>query len=231
MADDLIAAATVMLGRDGPGGAEVLMVRRSSRLAFAGGMWVFPGGRLDPADYGGHIANLDAANLDAAYLDAAERRAAAREAFEETRMVVDPASLVRWSHWTPPDHGQSHRFSTAFFVGPAPDGDVVVDRGEIREYRWMTPETALGLHADHQIELAPPTFITLVQLGEASTLARWLEHPPAAVEHFSTVIAADGDTMVALYHGDVGYETAEVTVPGPRHRLEMGPTAWRYLRD
>ena len=28
------------------------MVRRTSRLAFAGGMWVFPGGRVDPAEEG-----------------------------------------------------------------------------------------------------------------------------------------------------------------------------------
>ena len=48
---DAVPAATVVLLRDAPGvGLETLMVRRSSKLEFAGGMWVFPGGRVDPDD-------------------------------------------------------------------------------------------------------------------------------------------------------------------------------------
>ena len=44
-------AATVMLVRDvDAGGIEVLMVRRAAAAAFAGGMYVFPGGRVDEAD-------------------------------------------------------------------------------------------------------------------------------------------------------------------------------------
>ena len=39
-------AATVVLLRDGAGGLETLLLRRNSRIAF-GGMWVFPGGRVD----------------------------------------------------------------------------------------------------------------------------------------------------------------------------------------
>ena len=45
-----IPAATVILLRDQESGLEALMVRRSSRLQF-GGMWVFPGGRIDPDDH------------------------------------------------------------------------------------------------------------------------------------------------------------------------------------
>ena len=37
-----IPAATVVLLRDAPGGLETLMLRRNSKLAFAGGAWVFP---------------------------------------------------------------------------------------------------------------------------------------------------------------------------------------------
>lgn len=43
-------AATVILVREAPAGAEVLLVRRHSGIAFMGGVWVFPGGRQDPAD-------------------------------------------------------------------------------------------------------------------------------------------------------------------------------------
>ena len=49
---DAAPAATVVLLRDGDDGLEVLLARRSSKLAFHGGAWVFPGGRIDPDDYG-----------------------------------------------------------------------------------------------------------------------------------------------------------------------------------
>jgi glyoxylase-like metal-dependent hydrolase (beta-lactamase superfamily II)/8-oxo-dGTP pyrophosphatase MutT (NUDIX family) len=43
-------AATIILARDAAHGVEVLMQRRASELAFAGGAYVFPGGSLDAAD-------------------------------------------------------------------------------------------------------------------------------------------------------------------------------------
>src|SRR5260370_5837324 len=43
-------AATVMLGRDGPGGMEVFMLRRNLNSDFVGGAYVFPGGAVDEAD-------------------------------------------------------------------------------------------------------------------------------------------------------------------------------------
>jgi hypothetical protein len=50
------------------------------------------------------------------------------------------------------------------------------------------------------------------------------------VEHFATRIAVDGSEIVAMYHGDSGYETAEPNLGGARHRLLMGST-WNYERD
>ena len=44
-------AATVVLVRDGSEGLEVLLVQRNKAVQHMGGMWVFPGGKVDPADY------------------------------------------------------------------------------------------------------------------------------------------------------------------------------------
>lgn len=44
-------AATVMLVRDAEAGLEVFMLRRNLAAVFAGGMYVFPGGRVDDADH------------------------------------------------------------------------------------------------------------------------------------------------------------------------------------
>ena len=48
-----IPAATVVIFRHGedPGPPEILMTIRSREMVFAGGMAVFPGGRVDPADF------------------------------------------------------------------------------------------------------------------------------------------------------------------------------------
>ena len=43
-------AATLVLVREHGGALEALMMRRHSAIAFMGGMWVFPGGRMDAAD-------------------------------------------------------------------------------------------------------------------------------------------------------------------------------------
>jgi 8-oxo-dGTP pyrophosphatase MutT (NUDIX family) len=43
-------AATLLLLREREAQLEVLMMRRRQELRFMGGMWVFPGGRVDPAD-------------------------------------------------------------------------------------------------------------------------------------------------------------------------------------
>lgn len=43
-------AATVILLRDERGHIEVLLTRRHEQMSFMGGMWVFPGGALCPAD-------------------------------------------------------------------------------------------------------------------------------------------------------------------------------------
>ena len=198
------------------------MLRRDSRLAFAGGMWVFPGGRLDEDDFAGDLDDLDTA----------ERRAAAREALEECGLEIPWDRLERWSHWTPPEHRNGHRFSTAFFVAAAPDGEVVIDDGEIRAHRWVSPVAAIELHRQGEVELSPPTFITLVQLARADSTDRLLELARAEPrERFHTRIGFDGDTMIALYHGDAGYESGDATLPGARHRLTMPGTDWTYVRD
>ena len=49
-------ASTVVLLRDAPsGGIEAYLLRRTSAMEFASGMYVFPGGRVDPADTGDHL--------------------------------------------------------------------------------------------------------------------------------------------------------------------------------
>jgi 8-oxo-dGTP pyrophosphatase MutT (NUDIX family) len=90
-------AATVMLVRDAAeGGIEVLMVRRAVGSAFAGGMYVFPGGRVDDADaeasVGEYVDGLDDATASACLGvqsgGLAFWVAAIRECFEEAGLLL-----------------------------------------------------------------------------------------------------------------------------------------------
>jgi 8-oxo-dGTP pyrophosphatase MutT (NUDIX family) len=226
---DAVPAATTVLVRDGADGVEVLLGRRSSRLDFAGGAWVFPGGRVDPEDWDGEAVD----DLRDARTVAAARRAAVREAAEETGATVAEGALVLISHWTPPVEAPK-RFATYFFLGPAPAevADLHADGSEIRELRWWTPAGALGARNAGEIELVPPTYITLEHLAPFRSAEDALVHFRArAPEHFATHFVRHDDAMVALYGGDVAYGGTDLDRPGPRHRLWMAADGWRYERS
>ena len=86
-----IPAATVIVFRRSSGGGapEILMITRHRAMAFAGGMAVFPGGRLDEADY--ELAAQIAGQLDPE--EAAHRIAAIRETLEETGLAIGIAQV------------------------------------------------------------------------------------------------------------------------------------------
>lgn len=88
-------AATVVLVRDVAGGTEVYALRRRSTMAFASGMYVFPGGSVDPRDA---EADIGWVGPDPAWwasrFDASEELAralvcaAVRETFEESGVLL-----------------------------------------------------------------------------------------------------------------------------------------------
>ncbi|NNF54456.1 MAG: NUDIX hydrolase [Acidimicrobiales bacterium] len=223
--EELIPAATVILGRNGSSGLEILMLKRNSKIAF-GGAWVFPGGRVDPGDSG-------SGELEKA------RSAAVRESGEETGLVVKHASMHVWSYWAPPQaqemvtSGTKRRFSTWFFFAPAPANDLVtVDMGEIQEHRWLPPAEAIDLHRRAEIELIPPTWVTLHQLASHSTTesvtraASGSFDPPQFVTR-----PIPGDPVILTWEGDVAYDDRSLRdSPGARNRLTMSAGNWFYER-
>ena len=213
-------AATVVLLRDGAEGPEALMLRRNSKIAF-GGMWVFPGGRIDAEDY---PPDGDA--------DAAARRAAAREAAEEAGVALDPADFVWFAHWTPPP-STPVRFATWFFAAHADDQAVAIDDGEIKAHQWLRPAEALRKHGAGEIDLAPPTWVTLYHLSRHRPVAAILAHfreRPARVYETRAAKRADG-VRVAMWNGDAGYAEGDADREGARHRLAMPPEGFVFEND
>ena len=81
-----IPAATVVIFRNAPQGGppQLLMTIRSREMVFAGGMAVFPGGRVDPADF--DLGAAVGGPLDPE--EAAHQVAVVRETLEETGLVI-----------------------------------------------------------------------------------------------------------------------------------------------
>jgi 8-oxo-dGTP pyrophosphatase MutT (NUDIX family) len=144
-------AATVILMRGGAEALEVLLVRRTPKARFMGGVWVFPGGAVDTTEGDG---------------DDAHRIAAIRELQEEAAIALDdPGALVKFSRWiTPPE--VKIRFDTHFFLAPAPpDQEPQVDGDECVDFGWFAPSDALDAARRDEIALVFPTIKHLEQLA------------------------------------------------------------------
>lgn len=93
-------AATVMLIRDGDDGIEVFMLRRTTAAAFAAGLFVFPGGRVDDVDGGPEIEAYcrGRTDADASKLLGVDKGGlafwvtAVRECFEEAGLLLAQTS-------------------------------------------------------------------------------------------------------------------------------------------
>lgn len=93
-----LPAATAVLVREGEAGPEVLLLRRHRASGFVPGAYVFPGGRVDPADADPalreHFSSQPSAEPALAFYTAA-----LREVFEETGVLLAESG----THAQPPD--------------------------------------------------------------------------------------------------------------------------------
>ena len=222
-AEPVKPSATVVLVRDSAQGLEVLLVQRADAVQHMGGMWVFPGGKVDEADY-----------CTARDPHRAAVNAAIRETREEAGVDVSAEQLVFLSHWTTPE-GARRRFATWFFLTILEDDqEVVVDGGEIASHRWVRPSVALAeAHDDaHPLRLMPPTFVSISDIAGCTDCgdARRKVGARDPVYYEPRMVFLD-EGICFLYAGDAGYETASLEAQGPRHRLFMVNDKLDYIRE
>lgn len=133
-------ASTVALLRDGASALEVWLMTRVTGMAFAGGMAVFPGGRVDDADRElPFAAGTDDAAAARLGCDPASARAvvgaAVREVFEETGVLL---SAPPASHASSREDVESGRMSFGDLLRAH---ELAVDGAAVRPWsRWVTPE-------------------------------------------------------------------------------------------
>jgi 8-oxo-dGTP pyrophosphatase MutT (NUDIX family) len=215
-------AATVVLVRDSESGPEVLLLKRNRALVFAGGLWVFPGGALDPQDWDG--AGDDEAR--------AARIAAAREAQEESGLLVDPELMVQVSHWTTPV-AEPKRFYTWFFLALASDDAAVeIDGSEIHDHQWTNIAEAVRQHEAGEFGMLPPTVMTLrAMCGYMSAEEIMVGIAARDPQQVFPVFAKSDSIIAVLFKGDAGYASSDPAVAGARHRAVMVDSAWQYQHD
>ena len=243
MSDDAIPAATVILVRErGADDPELLMVERAADMVFAGGAWVFPGGRIDDAD-----RHLGAQFGD----DGAARVAAVREALEETAIPVgftplpspevsgelqrelldgkelekliqehgfslDVNDLTPLARWVPRFHAK-RRFDTLFYVARAPDGDWtpnVLER-ECTGAHWITAAEVLERDRRGELHLIFPTRRTLERLAQHSSYdAMVADALSHPIEPISPwVDEVDGERFITI-PDDIGFPVVREKLEG-----------------
>ena len=243
MSDDAIPAATLIVVRERAGGPpELLMVERAPDMAFAGGAWVFPGGRIDQAD------EEFAKTLGRE--DGAARVAAIREALEETAVPIALSStpdrevslelqrdllaegplqtlldrnglsleidaLTPLARWVPRFHAK-RKFDTLFFVARAPEGDWTpnVAERECTGAHWVSAAEALERDKAGELQLIFPTRRTLERLAQHSTFDEIVADARShPIEPISPWLdEVDGERFITIPDG-IGY-------PVTRERLE-----------
>jgi 8-oxo-dGTP pyrophosphatase MutT (NUDIX family) len=155
-------AATLMIVRRDAARPRVLMGRRNAGHSFMPNLWVFPGGRVDRADFRAPCATElrpEVAAVFDAHLKPGRGRAlacaAVRETFEETGLILGRSPApdldaldVLARAITPPQ--VSKRFDTWFLLADAErllSLERQPDCGELEDVAWRDFDEALALPA------------------------------------------------------------------------------------
>jgi 8-oxo-dGTP pyrophosphatase MutT (NUDIX family) len=182
-------AASVILIRHSSSGEQALLIRRDAGLEFAGGSWVFPGGKLEPSDSavesllklglayeaarGAGDPAMNAQTLGLAV-------AACRETFEETGIV-----LAHRANGTPcgaklADSLQSFRPDVSrdsrLFPKLLADNGLLIDRSRLIMWsHWITPSIApKRFDTRFFVAAMPPGQCAQCESAEATELL-WLD--------------------------------------------------------
>lgn len=226
-------AATVIVLRPGDP-FELLLLRRNDKVAFMAGSYVFPGGRVDPADHpapGAVLAPPTFSDLTGAE-EAAYRQAAVRELMEEANVAVAPLDLAPLAHWVTPEI-EIRRYDTRFFLARLPAGqDPRHDDGEMTALEWLSPGAAIARFERRELLLPPPTWTTIRQLQKLASIDEvfaWARQRKV-VRVMPGFVKTDTLTMLTLpgdplFPAIAGWEVPEET----RFVLEDG-ARWQPLK-
>ena len=171
---------------------EVLLLRRTERARFMPGVWVFPGGAVDPDDGAS---------------EEGFRACAVRELAEEAGIdLAADEELVLFSRWITPEL-ISTRFDAWFFLALAPPHSPPRPDGvETTEASWFEPQAALEAHRCGEMALAFPTVRQLESLLPFDSAEEAMAaHRGRAVEPILPKVVGSRDDHRVVLPGDPDY--------------------------
>ena len=200
-------AASLILLRRGAAtasaGVEVLLVRRSPEASFMPGVWVFPGGVVEPDEWRRRPRRDDEAERQ----DLAHRACAVRELREEAGIELPARRRARaWSRWITPE-AVPVRFDTRFYVTLAPPHSPPrPDGAETTEAAWIAPAEALERHRGASCALVFPTIKHLESLLPYSSSDEVLAAArDRAIEPVLPRVVGEGEAARVVLPGEPGY--------------------------
>lgn len=197
----LIDSASILVIRDNSktGKLEILMVRRHKDINFAGGAYVFPGGKVDkidleypisvplfPDDYNQFIttairevyeeSGLVIGNTTKE-LKTSDNLKDREEQTEEFIKSIEVESLSHhitpFARWITPK-AYKKRFDTRFFLARAPYGqEALPDNYEVVEAIWVEPSVFIE---EFRELMMFPTIMNLKLLSQSSSVDEAMEH-------------------------------------------------------
>lgn len=214
-------ASTIILLRPANSGFEVLLLRRAKAIKFAGGTWVFPGGRIEATD----------ASDNNKFTLSAAKVAAVRECQEEAGVQLTTESMVYYSHWTTPTN-YAKRFSTWFLLDVIdPEKQVTIDDGEIVDYLWLTPAAAITARHEGRLKMMPPTYISLLELSRCDNIDAAIEFARNREAPVITPFSVKKENYSCLlYPEDIAYQSGDLNLEGPQHRIVFNESDWDYVK-
>jgi 8-oxo-dGTP pyrophosphatase MutT (NUDIX family) len=179
---------------------EVLLLQRTGEARFMPGVWVFPGGALDPGDGDGEDGH---------------RACAIRELAEEASIELPPEEeLVPFCRWITPE-AIATRFDARFFLALAPAHTPPKPDGvEMTAAAWYAPVDALAAHAAGDLPISFPTLTQLQMLKRFHTSEEALAaHRGRPMEATLPKVIGDGEERRVVLPTDPDYPADGTTGP------------------
>jgi 8-oxo-dGTP pyrophosphatase MutT (NUDIX family) len=116
---------------------------------------------------GDRVTDEETRNLGGLRVEVARDPAIFLGLLEREQLLLDVSPFVYWSHWITPSL-EPKRFDTHFFaVQVAGEEWIQADLGELTEHRWIRPRDAIEALGRGEMNMVPPTVLTLEDLAES----------------------------------------------------------------
>jgi len=224
----LPSASVILLDKDRGQGEPfgLYLLRRVDKSRFMPGRYVFPGGKLEPADSGpdpgdglrqcalrelweeaGVIlatdlraaAALDPSRREEVRLKVAQGRLDLTAGLARLNLAPAPAALTPFARWITPA-ARSQRFDATFYLALMPPGQKAAsDLKETSQGLWLGPGQALTENQEGRVSLAPPQVRIMGELaGFPSLEALLTEAQSRDLSPVRPVLWSDGQRRIIL---------------------------------